>query len=354
MSHPYRHMEKQAFWKKAVSNSFSNEMLVQDTPLLKRGEKFGSAGSCFAGNIIPYLTAAGFEYVKHNNQPNSDNISYVENFNYHLFSAAYGNLYTAQHLLQILLEATGEFTPSIDRWYDGERVIDPYRPGLKYTASSDVEFDLLKKDYLNSVIRAFREMDVFVFTLGLTEAWICELDDSVFPACPGTISGKFDPAIHKFKNYSVSEIVTAMQLAFSILRKINPELKIIVTVSPVPLVATATGNHVVNATMYSKSVLRVAAEEICRQCAYAKYFPSFEIVTGPQAPDSYFEANKRDVSNEAITAVMDALVNSCETEEKTNKKITDNLVPSEPESDTPSVSKSLAEIECEEAAADAD
>jgi hypothetical protein len=40
------------------------------------------------------------------------------------------------------------------------------------------------------------------------------------------------------------------------------DLRIVLTVSPVPLVATVTGSHVVPATIYSKSVLRIAAQEI--------------------------------------------------------------------------------------------
>jgi hypothetical protein len=352
MSHPYKFMDNKAFWKRAVASSFENQDLIHNAPYLKEGDKFGSAGSCFAGNIIPYLEAAGFEYIRHNNSLNKGAISYDENFNYHLFSAAYGNLYTAQHLLQIIEEAMGIKKPVVDRWYTSSGIVDPYRPGLKYLASCDVEFDLLKKDYLRSILSAFTEMDVFVFTLGLTEAWVCEIDDTVFPACPGTISGKFDPSIHKFKNYTVTEITTSMNAAFSLLREINPELKIIVTVSPVPLVATATNNHVVTATTYSKSVLRVAAEEICQKLPYVKYFPSYEIVTGPQAPFSYFEQNRRDVSKEAIDAVMEVLVSSCgNSSNKREGEIPVSAKP-KPSGNSVSLSEGLANVECEEAAAD--
>jgi hypothetical protein len=352
VSHPYKFMDSKAFWKRAVASGFENNDLIHNAPYLKKGDKFGSAGSCFAGNIIPYLEAAGFEYVRHNNSLNHNAVSYEENFNYHLFSAGYGNLYTAQHLLQIIEEAMGIKKPTIDRWYTPEGIVDPYRPGLKYLPSCDVEFELLKKDYLQSILRAFTEMDVFVFTLGLTEAWVCDIDNTVFPACPGTISGKYDPGIHKFKNYTLAEITSSMSAAFSLLREINPELKIIVTVSPVPLVATATNNHVVTATTYSKSVLRVAAEEICQMLPFVKYFPSYEIVTGPQAPFSYFEENRRDVSREAIDAVMEVLVNTCENSPLKQGSDVAVSLPQKPSNNSGSLSEGLANIECEEAAAD--
>lgn len=352
MPHPYKFMDRTAFWKRAVASGFENKELIHNAPYLKKGDKFGSAGSCFAGNIIPYLEAAGFEYVRHNNSLAHNAVKYDENFNYHLFSAGYGNLYTAQHLLQIIEEAMQIKKPIIDRWYTPNGIVDPYRPGLKYLPSCDVEFDLLKKDYLQSILRAFSEMDVFVFTLGLTEAWICDIDNTVFPACPGTISGKYDPSIHKFKNYNLSEITSSMNSAFSLLREINPELKIIVTVSPVPLVATATSNHVVTATTYSKSVLRVAAEEICQQLPFVKYFPSYEIVTGPQAPFSYFEENRRDVSKEAIDAVMEVLVSSCEGSSLERDLNVEVPISKKPSNSSGGLSEELANIECEEAAAD--
>ena len=41
----------------------------------------------------------------------------------------------------------------------------------------------------------------------------------------------------------------------------NPKARLVLTVSPVPLAATASGSHVLPATIYSKSVLRAAAQE---------------------------------------------------------------------------------------------
>ncbi len=42
-------------------------------------------------------------------------------------------------------------------------------------------------------------------------------------------------------------------------RRINPQPRFILTVSPVPLVATMSGSHVSPASIYSKSVLRAPA-----------------------------------------------------------------------------------------------
>ena len=70
------------------------------------------------------------------------------------------------------------------------------------------------------------------------------------------------------------------------------------------MIATATGNHVLAATSYTKSVLRVAAEDAARVNEEVFYFPFYEIVTGPQAPKTYFAADRRTVSPEAVKLVM--------------------------------------------------
>jgi hypothetical protein len=353
MSHPYKNAPRKAFWSKAVAKDWQVNDLLSSFPLIRKGDNVGSAGSCFAGNIIPYLEDAGFNYVRKTIIPEGLKTAYQENFNYHTFSAAYGNVYTARHLLQLIQMALGLFKPHEDRWYVDGKVLDPFRPGLRFTASNDIEFDKLNSQYLVSVIAAFKQMDVFVFTLGLTEAWVSSLDGAVFPACPGTISGEFNSEQHVFKNYSASEIKNDLTETFALLRGINPNLKVILTVSPVPLVATATANHVVSATVYSKSVLRVAAQEVVNLLPYATYFPSYEIVTGPQAPENFFEENRRDVSKQAIDTVMSALIANCEYDEKMLEQMASSHSRSQkPSQNDKNSSALLVDLECEEAASD--
>src|SRR3546814_18373073 len=55
------------------------------------------------------------------------------------------------------------------------------------------------------------------------------------------------------------------------LKAINPRVKVVLTVSPVPLIATYEPAHVLCATTYSKSVLRVAATMLARGRAWVAY-----------------------------------------------------------------------------------
>jgi len=148
---------------------------------------------------------------------------------------------------------------------------------------------------------------VLVFTLGLTEAWALKLDDAVFPLCPGVAGGQFDPARYEFHNFSVSEVVADMTAFIDGLRDKNPKCRIILTVSPVPLVATArVDTHVLAATVYSKSILRVAAEMVAQARSLVAYFPSYEIITARYDAGTYFAADRRAVLPEGVAHVMRA------------------------------------------------
>jgi len=147
------------------------------------------------------------------------------------------------------------------------------------------------------------ELDIFVFTLGLTETWISTLDGAAFPVCPGTVAGEFDPARHTYVNFSVSDVASDLELFVSSLRQVNPTAKLILTVSPVPLAATAEDRSVLASTTYSKSVLRCAAEQASRLDG-VDYFPSFEIITGPQARGRFFAKDLRSVTEEGVAQVM--------------------------------------------------
>jgi hypothetical protein len=183
---------------------------------------------------------------------------------------------------------------------------------------SDREFDVLTAQHLANILEAVRAADVFIFTLGLTEAWVSNLDGAVFPACPGTVAGDFDRARHVFKNFSASEVTQDLQELIDLLRLVHPGIRIVLTVSPVPLVATGTDQHVLVATIYSKSVLRVAAGESATINPDVTYFPAYEIVTGPQAPFDFFEPDRRQPSTAAIGAVMRAFLSQCETDRDRN------------------------------------
>jgi hypothetical protein len=346
--HPYRSQPPRAFWSRSVSADFvATDMTDYAEPLLRPGDRVVSAGSCFAANMIPWLEGSGLTYVK-TEEPHPAFAHLPENLGYRNFSAAYGNVYTARHLRQLLERASGEFRPEEDRWHEGGRVVDPFRPGLRYPAWSDEEFEILTRQHLRAVLEAFNTATAFVFTLGLTEAWESTLDGAVYPACPGTVAGQFDPGRHRFHNFSADDVRADLVAFVRRLRKTNPDVRVILTVSPVPLIATATNEHVVVASAYSKAVLRVAAAEAAASMPQVAYFPALEIVTGPQAPHEYLAQDRRSVTEAGVSAVMETLIAASDLPARTAAVAEAPATSTQGLSPASELSRRLAEADCDE------
>jgi hypothetical protein len=270
-----------------------------------RGHKVVTAGSCFAQHIARHLKASGFHFLVTESAHPLLHRGRAEQYGYGVFSARYGNIYSSRQLLQLLQRAYGQFSPQDSAWLKDGRYYDPFRPSIQPNGFPNLrELERDRAQHLAAVRLAVESMDVFVFTLGLTETWSSTLDGAAYPICPGVVAGEFEPERHKLLNLSVAEVVDDMKAALGLIRAHNPRVKVILTVSPVPLMATAEDRHVLVSSVYSKSVLRVAAEMLTREVADVAYFPSFEIITGAFNRGAYFAEDLRSVREEGVEHVM--------------------------------------------------
>ncbi|MFM9937658.1 MAG: GSCFA domain-containing protein, partial [Novosphingobium sp.] len=91
---------------------------------------------------------------------------------------------------------------------------------------------------------------------------------------------------------------------WAILKAVNPGARMLLTVSPVPLIATATDQHVLPATIYSKSVLRAVAGDLAADHAEIHYFPSYELIIGHPSRGMFFDPDLREVNDFGVNLVM--------------------------------------------------
>jgi len=304
---PYSTLEDSAFWGRSVARPDPPDVdpVIAVPFKLSRTDAIVTAGSCFAQHLSKRLSAANYNYVVAEDGYPRMGAALMAKYNYGTFSARYGNIYTARQLLQLFDRAYGTFIPKETFWSENGHWLDPFRPMIQPTGFETLrEAELDQEQHLQAVRGLFESLDVLIFTLGLTEAWVCSADGAVLPVTPGCGAGQFDPHKYEFKNFEVDEIVADLSVFLTKLRKVNPRSRVIFTVSPVPLIATYSGNHVLPATTYSKSVLRVAADKVCRSTANAAYFPSYEIITGSFHRGQYFEDDLRNVGNDGVDHVM--------------------------------------------------
>ncbi|MGE0740395.1 MAG: GSCFA domain-containing protein, partial [Hyphomonadaceae bacterium] len=259
---PYSDLPKAAFWRSGVQDSAPTNMagLYQRKWPIRANENVATAGSCFAQHIARFMKKNGFSVLDMEPPPRGLPEKFAKNYGYCLYSARYGNIYTVRQLLQLIHEAEGRFVPVDPVWERGGRYFDSQRPNVEPQGlDSPDEVLAHRRVHLEALRALLRRQDIFVFTLGLTEAWIDAPTGTVYPTAPGVIAGSFDPTRHQFKNFGFNEIYADLVAVRRALRRYRPQLRILLTVSPVPLTATASGRHVLQASTYSKAVLRAVA-----------------------------------------------------------------------------------------------
>jgi hypothetical protein len=307
-TNPYKNLPKKAFWKLSVASKslFDIDGLWNPKFNIKLNHKIVTFGSCFAQHIGKALKSRGFNWLSTELPPDGLREEHADLYNYNIFSTRTGNIYTTSLLKQWTEWALGKAEVPTEYWKKDSRFYDPFRPRIE---PDGFESDEEMKQSRDQAIKSFRESinkaHYFVFTLGLTESWINK-EGYEYPMCPGTVAGDFEPAKHKFKNQQFQEILQNLEAAILLMREENPRIKFILTVSPVPLTATKTNNHVLVATMESKSILRAVAGQLSKNNPFIDYFPSYEIVNSPVFRGVFFESNQRSVSVYGVNFVMDS------------------------------------------------
>lgn len=306
MTHPYVDLEQRAFWAPSVGSRDARDIEALWTPKfpIKRRQNIATFGSCFAQHFGRALKSNGYNWMDTEPLPAPIDDDTAKAFNYGVFTARTGNIYTVSLLNQWVRWALGEESPQAEIWEKDGRFYDPFRPAIEPDGFASHAEMLASRDLtIEAFRRAISDCNVFVFTLGLTESWWNEPGGYEYPMCPGTVAGTFDPALHNFRNQDYKTIENALHDTVRRIKSVNRKVRILLTVSPVPLTATLSGDHVLVATTYSKSVLRAVAGAYAQR-PFVDYFPSYEVITSAPFGGQFFETNKRSVQQAGVNHVM--------------------------------------------------
>ncbi len=312
---PYKNLPEESFWKTAVAKRSMFDIQTLWSPKFKISleDKVVTYGSCFAQHIGKALRRRAFDWLISEKAPDGLSEESKVAFNFDVFSSRTGNIYTTSLLKQWVKWAVGSQEPAEEVWTKNGRYFDPFRPVIEPDGFASIDEVLgTKAQTLTSFFNSIKHANYFVFTLGLTESWSHGLKGYEYPMCPGTAAGDFDERVHVFKNQQFAHVLKNLVDAIELMRQINPKLKFILTVSPVPLTATKSEQHVLVATMQSKSILRAVAGQLADNRPYIDYFPSYEIINSPVFKGAFFEPNLRNVNPYGVNFVMDMFFNGLE------------------------------------------
>ena len=315
-NNPYKSQPPKAFWNSAVSERSLLDMAEMWDPKfnIKNRDAIATYGSCFAQHIGKALQARGYNWLRCEPSVKGMSAENQARYGYELFSSRTGNIYTSSQLYQWTEWALDPGKIPAEIWQENGRFFDPFRPRLEPNGfASEAELRRMQSETCKAFKASVSQAKYLVFTLGLTERWQHKTQGYEYAICPGTAGGTYDSAIHEFSNMGYQDVEENLQKAIVNLRKINPGLRIILTVSPVSLAATATQNHVFVASTHSKSILRAVAGQMALTHDYIDYFPAYEIINTPLSHGTMLKPSLRGVTPFGVHTVMEAFFKALNT-----------------------------------------
>jgi hypothetical protein len=222
--------------------------------MLEPGQRIFTIGSCFARGIEKALAARGFEIPTLGLQVDKtwwsgDPVSVLNNYVPPAIAPqirwAFGleEFDLDRHAIEV---ATG-------RYVDPQLAIT-YRP-------VSAERLIKRRDDISAIYRHLASSNVVLITLGLIEAWFDTRSGLYINCPPPKVVTRTDPSRFELHVLDYADVTRSLADLVDLLGRVCPrDHRIILTVSPVPLLATFTSSDVAVANSYSKSVLRAAVE----------------------------------------------------------------------------------------------
>ena len=247
--------------------------LNSEPKFINKDTKFFTMGSCFARNLANNLIHSG---------------------------------YTAYHM---------EISEYINTTFANKVFIDWLSDADIDAAIRDRIVELLPAAWnKENTLQVIKTSDVFILTLGVAPAFFDRTtDDFVLPRS-SALNSRVLAEKYLFRTTSVKENVDNVLYLIEFIRKISPDIKIVVTVSPVPLLASFEYESAVQADCLSKSTMRLVAHEVVNNSNLSNilYWPSFEVFrwAGSNASDYYAadDGAAWHVSEEKVAGTIRAFV----------------------------------------------
>jgi len=165
-----------------------------------------------------------------------------------------------------------------------------------------------------NTLQIIKSSDVFILTLGVAAAFFDRQTGEFVLPRPSHLNSRALAEKYLFRTTSVKENVENALYVINFVRSISPHIRIVVTVSPVPMLASFEHESAVQADCLSKCTMRLVAHEVVNSSNLSNilYWPSFEIFrwAGSNASD-YFAADDGaawHVSEEKVSGTIRAFV----------------------------------------------
>lgn len=159
-----------------------------------------------------------------------------------------------------------------------------------------------KKTCLNDINTAIKQthqhiqnLDYLMLTLGTANVFVHKKSNQIVANCHKVPSSEFER-----KRLAINEITADFEPIFNQLKTINPNLKIIFTVSPIRHIRDGLVENQRN-----KATLLLAVDELVKEYDFVSYFPAYELVLDDLRDYRFFKDDMIHPSKLAIDYVWD-------------------------------------------------
>ena len=259
-------------------------------------DTFFIVGSCFARNIEEWLIESGVRVL-------STEFDLMDLGATTARKTGIFNKYTPQSILQEFQWASGE------REFDERLILGVgsqfYDAQLRSnTGFGTLEQMLQRREQIREYFAQAFEADIIVITLGLTETWFDHEANAFLNATPDPKAMAANKERFSFHNLGAEECLSLLREMHGIIKRHGKEgQRVVITVSPVPLGRTFSGEDIIVANMTSKTTLRVAAKTFADETEGVDYFPSYEAVTLSD-PELSWAKDRLHVSNYIVGRII--------------------------------------------------
>jgi hypothetical protein len=255
-----------------VNPSYSGPLFTKDAAVF-------AMGSCFAREIEAALIRQGGNVVSVDESIQIDEFrdgdGKIRNGFFHRF--------TPRSIWQEFMWCFDQ----LDNW-ETESLItghgDNNRTDLNYWRvkgeNNSLKAVLTRRKIAKELVRTAAKANIIILTLGLVEAWFHKPSglyaNCIDPKALARHSDEFE--LHLL---DLPDTVQCLEEIYTLLHDKHEtgNFRLIITVSPVPLLSTFTTEDVVIANATSKAILRASAAEFVSRHKDTDYFPSYEMVS---------------------------------------------------------------------------
>ncbi len=292
----------------AVAAEFGGDVwpAVQPGFRITAGETVFTIGSCFARNIELHLADLGcrvpmLEFFLPPDEWSGGANGAMNKFHPPAFRQCLE--WTARIYDRDGVVTWEDCAPLAFEWPDG-RVFDM---DMGVTAPVSRTRFLERRQHIYDIFSMVFRADCLMMTPGLIEAWRDCATGLYIHEPPTQKVMVADRSRWEFEILSYQQCEADLLTAIDVVRERNPQVKVLVTTSPVPMATTFSGQDVRTANTYSKSVLRAACGAAGMLRARVDYFPSYESAT-LSFPVRVWETDRIHVSSAFIGKIVTHLL----------------------------------------------